>query len=155
MSPNEVPPPVFGAHLPDPKAKADVWTEVFWTAPGNMMLHTGASPVGRPMEEGVDTHNVHLMTPRDEMYTHYFYAGTRSFNVMDAGFNEYTRAFIEKIFVTEDKWMLEAQQRCMGTADLLSLRPVLLPGDAGAMRARRMLQLKMHAEQMAVASPGG
>lgn len=154
MSPNEVPPPVFGAHLPDPTANADVWTEVFWAAPGNMMLHTGASPVGRPREEGVDTHNVHLLTPRDEMYTHYFYAGARSFNVMDAGFNEHTAAFIEKIFVTEDKWMLEAQQRSMGTADLLSLGPVLLPGDAGAMRARRMLQRKMHAEQTAATGPG-
>jgi vanillate O-demethylase monooxygenase subunit len=119
-----------------------------------MLLHTGASPVGRPRQEGVDTHNVHLLTPRDEMNTHYFYAGTRSFNVMDAGFNEHTAAFIEKIFVTEDKWMLEAQQRSMGTADLLSLGPVLLPGDAGAMRARRMLQRKMHAEQTAATSPG-
>jgi phenylpropionate dioxygenase-like ring-hydroxylating dioxygenase large terminal subunit len=153
MSPNEVPPPVFGAHLPNPTANADVWTEVVWSAPGNMLLHTGASPVGRPMEEGVDTHNLHLVTPRDEMHTHYFFAATRSFNVMDAGFNAFTAGLIQNIFVTEDKWMLEAQQKCMGTADLLSLKPVLLPGDAGAMRARRMLQQKMHAEQMAVTSP--
>jgi phenylpropionate dioxygenase-like ring-hydroxylating dioxygenase large terminal subunit len=152
MSPNEVPPPVFGAHLPDPTAKAHVWTEVFWSAPGNMLLHTGASPVGRPMEEGVDTHNLHLVTPRDEVHTHYFYAATRNFNVMDAGLNAFTASLLEKIFVTEDKWMLEAQQNRIGTADLLSLEPVLLPGDVGAMRARRMLQRKLHAEQMTAAS---
>lgn len=35
--------------------------------------------------------------------------------------------------------MLEAQQLAMGDSDFWSLKPVLLPGDAGAVRARRVL----------------
>ncbi|MNY74428.1 hypothetical protein D3C86_2134610 [compost metagenome] len=35
--------------------------------------------------------------------------------------------------------MLEAQQISMGEADFWSLKPVLLPGDAAAVRARRAL----------------
>lgn len=35
--------------------------------------------------------------------------------------------------------MLERIQRTMGGADLMSLKPVMLPGDAGAIRVRRLL----------------
>jgi vanillate O-demethylase monooxygenase subunit len=35
--------------------------------------------------------------------------------------------------------MLEAQQLAMGDDDFWSLKPVLLPGDAAAIRARRVL----------------
>ncbi|SFB38078.1 vanillate O-demethylase monooxygenase subunit [Pseudomonas sp. NFIX10] len=35
--------------------------------------------------------------------------------------------------------MLEAQQMVIGDSDFWSLKPVLLPGDAGAIRARRVL----------------
>ena len=42
-------------------------------------------------------------------------------------------------FLDEDKPMLERIQRTMGGADLMSLKPVMLPGDAGAIRVRRLL----------------
>lgn len=145
-SPNETPPPVFGAYLPDPSAKADVWTEVFWSAPGNMLLHTGATPVGPPKEQGVDTHNLHLMTPRVPLHTHYFYASVRNFRTADHAFNEFVSDMVRRIFVTEDKWILEAQQDRLGDNDLLTMKPVLLGIDAGAMRARRLLQRRIQAE---------
>jgi vanillate O-demethylase monooxygenase subunit len=43
-------------------------------------------------------------------------------------------------FEHEDKPMIEAVARRMGGAELWSLKPVLLSGDAAAVRARRMLQ---------------
>lgn len=43
-------------------------------------------------------------------------------------------------FEFEDKPMIEAVARQMGTHDLMSLKPVLLPGDAAAIRARRLLR---------------
>lgn len=42
-------------------------------------------------------------------------------------------------FTEEDLPMLEAQQLAMGDSDFWALKPVLLPGDAGAVRARRVL----------------
>jgi hypothetical protein len=146
-SPNEIPPPVFGAYLPDTTARADVWTEVFWNAPGNMLLHTGATPVGAGMEQGVDTHNVHLMTPSGQKHTHYFYASVRNFRVHDDEFNGVVSAMVRNIFVTEDKWILEAQQESLGDSDLLAMKPALLGIDAGAMRARRLLQQKIRVQQ--------
>jgi hypothetical protein len=43
------------------------------------------------------------------------------------------------VFAGEDKPIVEAQQRLMGANDFRSLKPTLLPGDAGAVRARRIL----------------
>ena len=99
------------------------------------------------MDEGVDTHNLHLTTPSSDMHTHYFFASTRNFLTQDEAFNTSVHGMVENSFVTEDKWMLEAQQKCMGSCDLLAMKPVLLPVDAGAMRARRLLQKMIGAEQ--------
>ncbi len=45
--------------------------------------------------------------------------------------------------------MLEAQQQAVGDVDLLSLEPVLLAGDAGAVHARRVLQRLIDLEAQA------
>jgi len=52
-------------------------------------------------------------------------------------------------FEAEDLPMLELQQANIGTVDLLSLKPVLLAGDAGGIRARRVLEKLIAAEQVA------
>lgn len=39
--------------------------------------------------------------------------------------------------MAEDLPMLQMQQEAMGYADFWDLKPVLLPGDAAAVRARR------------------
>jgi len=54
---------------------------------------------------------------------------------------------VQNIFVTEDKWILEAQQESLGDSDLLAMKPALLGIDAGAMRARRLLQQKIRVVQ--------
>ena len=43
-------------------------------------------------------------------------------------------------FEEEDKPILEAVQKLMGTADLMSQKPVLLSPDGAAMRARRIME---------------
>ena len=50
------------------------------------------------------------------------------------------RETIDNIFTNEDEAMIAACQHRMGTSDLFSLKPVLLPGDAPAVRVRRVLQ---------------
>ena len=59
---------------------------------------------------------------------------------------------LRKAFDTQDKPMIEAVQRNMGTSDLDSLGPVMLSTDAGPVRARRVLkQLVAHEANMSKA----
>jgi len=137
---NAIAPPGFAVHLPDPQAPADVWTDVIWSAPALMHLSTGVTPAGKSFDEGVSTSNLHMMTPETDTTTHYFYANTRSFVQDDAEFNNMVDRMLIGVFAGEDKPMVEGQQQMMGTADLWSLKPILLQVDAGAVRVRRTLE---------------
>lgn len=53
------------------------------------------------------------------------------------------------VFAGEDKPIVEGQQQLMGTADLWPFKPLLLPGDAGAVRVRRMLERLVKEESAA------
>jgi vanillate O-demethylase monooxygenase subunit len=52
-------------------------------------------------------------------------------------------------FTTEDKPMIEAQQRNLGDADLFDRKPVLLPTDSASTRARRVYSRLLEAEHAA------
>lgn len=54
---------------------------------------------------------------------------------------------LKRPFEEEDLPMLESQQAMMGDADFWFLKPVFLPGDAGAVRARRVLDKLIADEQ--------
>jgi vanillate O-demethylase monooxygenase subunit len=55
--------------------------------------------------------------------------------------------FLRAPFEAEDLPMLEAQQKAIGNNDFWSLNPVLLPGDAAAVRTRRVLDVMIKKEQ--------
>lgn len=145
-------PAAFDQHLREPGRPTDQWTEVTWTAPCVMQLHVGATLQGEPRERGVDTCNLHLATPETAGRTHYWYWSTRNFAI-DAKANAAIRPVIEFAFTQQDKPMLEAQQRRIGSAEFWSLKPVMLAGDAGAVRARRRLDALIAAEGAAAAAP--
>lgn len=136
---NDMAVPSLANELPDPEAPTDQWLEVKWNAPGNMSLRVGATPTGRPREEGIDSTSLHIMTPETANSTHYFFANARQFRVDDPAINEVLKGIIANQFLGEDKPILEAQQKMMGTTDLFDLKPVFLPQDAAAVRARRKL----------------
>lgn len=137
--------PAFDDFLRVPGQSTDQWTEVTWTAPANMLLRVGATLQGEPDAHGVDTHNLHLATPESEGRTHYWYWSTRTFAI-DPRANAAIKPMVEFAFSQQDKPMLEAQQRCIGSAEFWALKPVLLPGDAGAVRARRKLDALIDAD---------
>lgn len=143
---NDAAPPAFAPHLEKP-AEASVWAEVVWHAPAVMVLSSGAYPAGGKREDGPHTLNFHIMTPQDEVNTHYFFANTRSFVQDDPEFNAFVQSMLLNVFTNEDKPMVEAQQRAVGDSDILSLSPVLLTIDAGAVRCRRMLRQMIEAEK--------
>ena len=147
---NAVAPPAFDGHLARPGELADHWREVRWDAPALLLLRAGATLMGRPREEGVDSLNGHLMTPETDTSTHYFYGGSRSFDLQNAAFNDRLRGCLEHAFACEDKPMIEAQQESMGTTDFWSLGPVLFAIDNGPVRVRRVLEKRIRDESALV-----
>jgi vanillate O-demethylase monooxygenase subunit len=136
-------------HLHKQGQATDQWTEVTWTAPSNMLLSVGATLQGEPRSAGVGTLNLHLGTPERPGHTHYWYWATRDFAISEQA-NAFIRPMVENVFRSEDKPMLEAQQSRMGEHEFWSLKPVLLPPDAGAVRARRKLALLIEAEKAVI-----
>lgn len=136
---NDIAIPVFRGELPTPDTITDMWTEVLWHPCGVMLLRAGAVPTGRPREEGLDTWNAHIMTPESAARTHYFYCNSRNYRTHDEVYNRFFADALKTAFETEDKPMVEAQQRRIGNADLFDLSPALLPIDNASMRARRIV----------------
>lgn len=146
ISSGDVTPPAFDMHLREQGRPTDQWTEVIWTAPGCMQLNVGSTLLGEPRERGVDSLNLHLVTPETSRSCHYWFWTTRDFAVNPEA-NEHIRKLVEHAFSMQDKPMLEAQQRVIGDAEFVSLNPVLLPGDPGSMRVRRKLEQLIAQEQ--------
>lgn len=129
----------------------DRWLDVRWNAPASMELWVGVAPSGTddPRRAGKRIPFVHLFTPETETTTHYWFSTSYPRRMGDEG-ERRTAAdmkFLRRPFESEDLPMLEAQQKAMGDADFWSLKPVLLAGDAAAVRARRMLDAMVKAEQ--------
>lgn len=127
-------------------APVDSWTEVEWFPPGIMTLRSGAVPTGTPRSAGGSVCNLHIMTPETSRSTHYFYASTRDFAIDDVNLNQSFAAARDRIFSTEDKPMIDAQQNRMGDSEFWELNPVLLRIDEGAVRVRRRLDALIDAE---------
>lgn len=147
ISSGDIAPAAFDMNLREQGRPTDQWTEVTWTAPGCMQLDVGATLLGETREQGAVTVNLHLTTPETATTCHYWYWTTRNFAV-SAEANVQIRGFVEHAFTQQDKPMLEAQQRVIGGAEFWSLKPVLLPSDAGSVRVRRKLDQLVASEQV-------
>lgn len=137
--------------------RVDRWIDVRWDAPANMLLDSGATPTGQPRSAGRGALLPHLFTPETATSTHYWFAISLP-KAMGPDGALLVAAQVQGLklpFETEDLPMLEAQQRAMGTADFWSLKPVLLAGDAAAVRARRLLDrlIAQERETPAAAAP--
>jgi phenylpropionate dioxygenase-like ring-hydroxylating dioxygenase large terminal subunit len=130
-------------------ALADRWLDCHWEAPALIELRSGATLAGRPREEGREAPSVHFFTPETETTTHYWYGMClpRSLGAAAHEMAKQATAAIRGPFETEDLPVLEAQQEMIGNVDFRSLKPVLLPGDGGGGRARRVLEKLIAAEE--------
>lgn len=145
LSSGDKAPPAMDMHLRQQGQPTDQWTEVVWTAPGIMDLTVGATLVGEAREQGMQAHALHLVTPESAGRCHYWYWTTRNVAINPEA-NAMIGKMVRHAFEQQDKPMLEAQQQRIGSAEFWSLKPVLLPGDAGAVRARRKLAALMQRE---------
>jgi phenylpropionate dioxygenase-like ring-hydroxylating dioxygenase large terminal subunit len=149
MSEDDLPPYLAEVFQIPPNTLADRWLDCRWRAPALIELWGGAVATGRPPEEGVVTPSFHFFTPETQSSTHYFYGmcaplslGAEAQNIAD-----YQTGALKIPFEQEDLPVLEAQQAMIGDADFDTLRPVLLAGDAGGVRARRVLAGLIAAEK--------
>lgn len=145
LSFGDLAPPAMDANLREQGQLTDQWTEVVWTAPSLMMLTVGATLHREARAQGMEARTLHVATPESPGHCHYWYWGTRNVAINPHA-NAAIRELVRHAFEDQDKPMLEAQQRRMGLAPFWSLNPVLLPGDAGAVRARRKLDALMAAQ---------
>lgn len=87
--------------------------------------------------------------------THYYWTYSRDFSREDEALDAEIRSGVSYAFEQQDKPIIEAQQASIESADLLALTPVMLAGDAAAVRARRVVEKLLRAENLSAAANGG
>jgi phenylpropionate dioxygenase-like ring-hydroxylating dioxygenase large terminal subunit len=139
---------------PDAPARVDSFSGVRWQAPANMLLkiHFASRDPG-PVRE-IRIWGAELITPESATTCHYFWSASRNFRLDDAEFGEALRRTIGDVFTNEDAPMIANVQKNMGDeTDLLALKPVILPTDAAAARARRVLRALIRDENLTAQEP--
>ena len=89
----------------------------------------------------------HFLTPETESTTHYFVRAGQQIDPANEEITEGMRQGVLHIFATEDIPIIEAQQRFIGSVDLMDYNPAILKGDAGSVRVRRLLAKKIRQER--------
>jgi vanillate O-demethylase monooxygenase subunit len=145
---DEILPPTLDAVYETGGKPVDRWLDVRWDPPANMQLVVGVAPAGSPPRVGKATPGVHLMTPETDTSTHYFWSNSRDFRRDDAALHQALDQGLRYAFEHQDKPMIVAQNDAMDGEDFWELEPVILAGDAGAVRARRILKKMIHDEQV-------
>jgi len=135
------PPEWSRAMLPE-GALIDQWLHIRWHAPASMALFIGLAQAGTDRREMVvpPMANPHILTPETPNSTWYFYTS-------DPG--PEAEAFARKVFLEEDEPMVKSAAQGMAGEDFWALKPLILPTDAGAIRARRRLMQLRREEALA------
>jgi len=126
-------------------ARIDQWLHMRWHAPASMALHIGVARAGTGRTAMVvpAMANPHILTPESTASTHYFY--TR-----EPG--DQAAEMVRRVFEQEDEPMIASVQEGFAGRDFWEARPLILPSDAGAIRARRRLMQLRRAEAPAAAA---
>ncbi|MBC7799006.1 MAG: aromatic ring-hydroxylating dioxygenase subunit alpha [Gemmatimonadaceae bacterium] len=131
--------PVWSALFGGYSDPVDHWLNMRWDAPASMVLDVGVTPTGEPREQGITTWGAHLLAPETETSTHYLFAAARDFALDDPALDGHLKFVLEQAFVAEDRPLLEQIARNMKGRPFDAMRPLILPFDEAAVRARRLL----------------
>jgi phenylpropionate dioxygenase-like ring-hydroxylating dioxygenase large terminal subunit len=135
---------------PDSPERIDTYSGIRWEAPANMLLKVHFAPAGQSEADGIHSWGAELVTPETETTCHYFWSNARDFRLDDLPFEQQLKEAIQSIFTSEDAWMISLVQANMGDeTDLVALRPVILPTDNAALRARRVVRRLLRGEEQA------
>lgn len=130
-----------------PHAQGDFRVTMRWQPGSSLAMRLSMTPCGQPDGSGVVLPLLHLLTPIDDVSTHYFFALARNVALDDPEAQAGMMAFARQAFEQEDEPMISACQDQMGTTDLFALRPVLLTTDVATVKARRHLQALIEGER--------
>jgi vanillate O-demethylase monooxygenase subunit len=134
-----------------PETRVDHWLEMRWNAPASMRLLIGACPHGQPREMGFELPQAHILTPASEHESHYFWTSTRYHDLDSPQTDAMLIEMLGQAFNHEDKPMIEAAYANVRGKDFWQERPLSLGVDKGGVRARRMIEAMLKAEN---APPG-
>jgi len=129
------------------ETRVDQWAETRWDPPGSIYIRTGVTKRGAPREAGYEIDQGHFITPETATTTHYFWSLAFPNRGEPPEFVAAVEGAVRITFDDEDRPMLEAQQRAMKSTDFWAEHPVILAEDAGAIRARRVLEKLLRDEQ--------
>ena len=144
--PNGKPSYAFTKAVSDPEAPIDLHFQTRWNLPSCIRLKITGNPPGESQNQLFESMSAHILTPATERSSHYFFVNSRDYGVGDPAIDQRVRDWQRQGFDLEDKPMLEMQQRCIRDQDIMTLGPVLLSTDAGAIRVRRILASRLQAE---------
>ncbi|MEO9463012.1 MAG: aromatic ring-hydroxylating dioxygenase subunit alpha [Marinomonas sp.] len=149
--------PLLNLLWPDAPDIVENYFDVRWEAPGHMLLDAGVVEMDTDRKVGSHTPGANMLTPADENSTHYFWNNCRDQNIESEEASEGLRKGIAHTFANEDGRMVGLVAENMDTNDLLSMKPLLLPSDEAAVRARRIIAslLKAEAEEAAAEAAAG
>lgn len=139
--PNIAPPAMWIPSLPPGTERVDYFSHNEWHSPSNVIHPVGCRMLGKAegVDGGVSSRSAHLFTPETETSSHYFFSNSRDYGVHNPDTDTHIRRILEKVFGSEDRPMIEAQQEMIGNIDLMSLAPIILPSDRAAILVRRRL----------------
>ena len=132
-------PPGWAAPMLPGDSKVDQWLHMRWHAPACMDLAIGLARAGTDRAGLVvpPLRNPHIVSPETQSTSHYFY---------DHAPGEDEAAQARRVFLEEDEPMIESAHEGLGDQDFWDAKPLILPSDAGAVRARRRL-MQLRKEQ--------
>ena len=120
---------------------------VVWHAPAVLSFDFRTGEPGTPFEQLGNLPSLHAFTPETADTTHYLWATGRDFALGDAAFSDIMRGALEYAFEHEDMPLIRDSHRLMAGRDFWDLKPLVLEGDGGGVRARRLLRRMIAAEQ--------
>lgn len=113
-------------------------------APQPVFADSGACP---PDEKGAELSRVQILTPASADLTYYFVKHFRDYKRDDDAMTLGIANAVVYAFETEDEPMIARVTQNMKGREFWSMRPVILPCDAGAVRVRRLREKMIRDEQ--------
>jgi len=124
----------------------DLRSHMRWTSPSSLLLDVGFAYRGCPPETGPAMPNAHFLTPETERSTHYFWLIGRNRKQEDEDLGALIHQSVAQAFAQEDEPMIAKVQQNLEGNGFWDLNPVILRGDAAAVRARRILAKQIRVE---------
>ena len=120
--------------------KQDFRGDIVWHAPATLSFDFRAGDPGTPPDALTLLPSLHAFTPETPDTTHYVWASARDFALGDAAFTAIVHDALSYAFEHEDMPLIRDSHRLMAGREFWDLHPLVLSGDGGGVRARRLLK---------------